>query len=119
MSETELRQLCDEAERETDNLRLLGDLALAAFFDELKPKQRENLRRQLADAVQRGEMHRHQSWLEELRRNEPPLAPFHWEIEFPEEFDRENPGFDAVVGNPPYAERTPSRRPTSPAIRTG
>ena len=102
VSETELRQLCDEADHETDNLRLLGDLALAAFFEESKPKQRENLRRQLADAVQRGEMHRYRSWLEELRRDESPLAPFHWEIEFPEAFDRKNPGFDAVVGNPPY-----------------
>ena len=103
MSETELRQVCDDADRETDNLRLLGDLALAAFFEEAKPKQRKNLRRQLADSVQRGEMLRYQSWLEELRRNEPPLAPFHWEIEFPEVFDRENPGFDTVVGNPPFA----------------
>ena len=31
-----------------------------------------------------------------------PLVPFHWEIEFPEVFERENPGFDAVVGNPPF-----------------
>ncbi|WP_431978672.1 Eco57I restriction-modification methylase domain-containing protein [Salinibacter sp.] len=35
---------------------------------------------------------------------------FHWELEFPEVFyeldppgNRENPGFDAVIGNPPYA----------------
>ena len=103
VSETELRQLCDDADRETDNLRLLGDLALAAFFEQSKPKQRENLRRQLADAVQRGELHTYLGWLDELRRSEPPLAPFHWEIEFPEVFDRENPGFDAVVGNPPFA----------------
>ena len=33
---------------------------------------------------------------------------FHWEIEFPEVFrdkfgrEKDNPGFDAVVGNPPY-----------------
>ena len=102
VSEMELRHLCDDARFETDNVRLLGDLALAAFFEGSKPKQREDLRRQLADAVQRGEMHGYQGWLEELRRKEPPLAPFHWEIEFPEVFDRENPGFDAVVGNPPF-----------------
>ena len=48
-------------------------------------------------------MHRYQGWIEELRRKEPPLAPFHWEIEFPEVFDRENPGFDSVMGNPPFA----------------
>ena len=33
---------------------------------------------------------------------------FHWEIEFPEVFrdrfgrEKDNPGFDAVIGNPPY-----------------
>ena len=103
VSEVELRHLCDDARYETDNVRLLGDLALAAFFERSKPKQREDLRRQFADAVQRSEMHRYQGWLEDLRRKEPPLAPFHWEIEFPEVFDRENPGFDAVAGNPPFA----------------
>ena len=84
-------------------MRLFGDLVLAAFFEGSKPKQREDLRRQLADAVERDETHRYLGWIEEIRRNEPPLAPFHWEIEFPEVFERENPGFDAVVGNPPFA----------------
>lgn len=29
--------------------------------------------------------------------------PFHWLLEFPEVFDRANPGFDAIIGNPPFA----------------
>ena len=28
--------------------------------------------------------------------------PFHWALEFPEIFSRENAGFDAFVGNPPF-----------------
>jgi adenine-specific DNA-methyltransferase len=28
--------------------------------------------------------------------------PFNWHEEFPEVFDRENPGFDVIIGNPPY-----------------
>jgi hypothetical protein len=28
--------------------------------------------------------------------------PFHWDLEFPEVFGRAMPGFDAVIGNPPY-----------------
>jgi hypothetical protein len=28
--------------------------------------------------------------------------PFHWPVEFPEVFSRDNPGFDAIVGNPPF-----------------
>jgi hypothetical protein len=31
-----------------------------------------------------------------------PVSCFHWEIEFPEVFSRENGGFDAFVGNPPF-----------------
>ncbi len=33
----------------------------------------------------------------------PPRRPLHWPLAFPEIFiDRENPGFDAFVGNPPF-----------------
>ncbi|MFA5786485.1 MAG: hypothetical protein WDA71_05805 [Actinomycetota bacterium] len=31
---------------------------------------------------------------------------FHWETAFPEVFARERPGFDAVIGNPPWEEVT-------------
>jgi hypothetical protein len=32
-----------------------------------------------------------------------PVTPFHWEIEFPEVFAKVSQGFDAFIGNPPYA----------------
>src|SRR5262249_29252476 len=41
--------------------------------------------------------------VEELKKGEHTIRPFHWEIEFPEVFGRENPGFDCIVGNPPFA----------------
>jgi hypothetical protein len=31
-----------------------------------------------------------------------PRRPFHWAIEFPEVFVRDQPGFDAIIGNPPF-----------------
>jgi hypothetical protein len=40
---------------------------------------------------------------ERLRHSDPPITPFHWEVEFPEVFGRLNGGFDAIVGNPPFA----------------
>lgn len=44
---------------------------------------------------------------EEVRRQE---RFFHWELEFPEVFlDREHPGFDAVLGNPPWDKVLPSK----------
>ncbi len=103
VSDRERRLLWQDARDELDEAGVFGALVLAAFFEKAKPKEREALRTQVADAVERGEAHRYRSWLEELRDGEPPLAPFHWEVEFPEVFERENPGFDAMVGNPPFA----------------
>ncbi|WP_281972379.1 Eco57I restriction-modification methylase domain-containing protein [Ruegeria faecimaris] len=42
---------------------------------------------------------------EDLALDEPngrPRRSFHWPLEFPEVFRRENGGFDAIVGNPPF-----------------
>ena len=103
VSDRELHDLWHDARDEIDAVRLYGDLALAAFFAETKPRQREAKRLEFAGAVTRNEAGRYVSWLEEQRDADPPLAPFHWEVEFPEVFDRENPGFDAFVGNPPFA----------------
>ena len=38
-----------------------------------------------------------------LATGENPIRPFHWEIEFPEVFGTHDGGFDAIVGNPPFA----------------
>ena len=103
VSDQELHDLWRDARNETDAVQFYGDLALAAFFAEAKPKQREAKRLEFAGAVTRNEAIRYLSWLEEQRDADPPLAPFHWEVEFPEVFDRENSGFDAFVGNPPFA----------------
>ena len=99
----ELSRLLDDARHEASNVRLLGDLALAAFFEGAKPKQREQKRLAFAAEVSAGNAGQYRSWLDDLRDEDLPLAPFHWQIEFPEVFERENPGFDAVVGNPPFA----------------
>ncbi|MCY3837961.1 MAG: N-6 DNA methylase, partial [Gammaproteobacteria bacterium] len=103
VSGRELRDLWDAAKYESAQVALLGDLVLASFFDGSKPKEREDRRRHYAGEVLNEHAHRYLGWLEELRDADPPLAPFHWQIEFPEVFDRGNPGFDAIIGNPPFA----------------
>ena len=102
VSDWELRDMWREARQETDNVRFLGDLVIAAFFDGSKPKEREARRKAFAHHILTGEADQHHERLAELRSDDPPLSPFHWEIEFPEVFDRQNPGFDAIVGNPPF-----------------
>src|SRR5207302_4869760 len=89
-----------------DKVRLFGDLIVAAFFQGDKPKVREAKRSEYASVILSGAAEQYRPWLEEWRHTERPLVPFHWEMELPEVFDRENPGFDAVVGNPPFAGST-------------
>lgn len=103
VSDWELRDMWEEARQETGAVRLLGDLVIAAFFEESKPKERETRRKKFATAVLNGDTEQYRGWLTDLRYGDPPLAPFHWQIEFPEVFDRPNPGFDTIVGNPPFA----------------
>ncbi|MCY4368416.1 MAG: N-6 DNA methylase [bacterium] len=102
VSDWERRDWLHDAEKETDAVRSLGDLVLAAFFHGSKVKQREARRKFFADQMLVGQAKKDWAWLTELRNSDPPLAPFHWEIEFPEVFDRANPGFDTIVGNPPF-----------------
>ena len=98
--EHELRELLDQADCELRNVRRVGDLVLAAFFQGAKPKERESRRLSYAGLLLEI------SGQDESARGDgpaPPVTAFHWEFEFPEVFERENPGFDAVVGNPPFA----------------
>lgn len=92
-------------EDEVEPARIVGDAVIAAFFSADKAKARE---------TERGKV---DSWLtatlspkwDELRakaqafRAERGWRPFHWDVEFPEVFSRENSGFDAIIGNPPFA----------------
>jgi len=85
-------------------VRLLGDAVIEAFFSANKAKAREKAR---ADA---------ESWFSgrparwdlleasanAMREGEYGIPPFHWAVELPEVFRRENSGFDAIVGNPPF-----------------
>ena len=103
VSDRERRDLWDQTQFELGKVRFFGDLVVAAFFEGEKSKEREAQRSVYANAVVSGAAERYRSWLEEWRHAKQPLAPFHWEIEFPEVFERENPGFDAIMGNPPFA----------------
>ena len=98
-----LRDLWDEARFKLRDVRCAGDLVLAAFFEGAKPKQREKLRQEFAGVLAAGELDAYRTRLQGLETPGPPLAPFHWQVEFPEVFDRERPGFDAITGNPPFA----------------
>ena len=103
----EKKQVYGESEKALNDARLVGDLCIAAFFEADKDKAREELRNQYRSKVEAwraspANRHNLEAIVDELRGGEKPLPPMHWEIEFPEVFERENPGFDAMVGNPPF-----------------
>ena len=99
--------LLAEADAALADVRLAGDLVIAAFFGGKKPKEREAKRAeyaQLYDDVLSSRRPRAdaETIVSALRTGDKPVFPFHWELAFPEVFARENPGFDAFVGNPPF-----------------
>ena len=97
-----------QAESALYDARFIGDLVVATFFGAAKDNAREELRGQYlskveawrANAANRPEL---EQTRQQLRNGQKPVPPLHWEIEFPEVFGRQNPGFDAMVGNPPFA----------------
>jgi hypothetical protein len=118
----EKRRLFQEAHDELEPLRVVGNIVTGAALSTstqgtdalesrlltiapevqaaLDPEQSDEDRDvRLYDLALKAEY-----WLDEGR---PPMAPdrrcLHWPLEFPEVFlDRDRPGFDALVGNPPF-----------------
>jgi len=85
-------------------IRVMGDAVLSAFFAADKAKAREKARADVESQI--SGMPPRWDQLEvaarELRLGAYGIPPFHWQLEFPEVFARENGGFDAIVGNPPF-----------------
>ena len=98
--EQDLRELMEETQREIQSVRRIGDLVVAAFFGAANTKDREQKRGHYANLLIRQLFDTQKDSIENTK---PPIEPFHWEIEYPEVFDLENPGFDAIIGNPPFA----------------
>ena len=103
VDERRLQTLWRDAQDAVADVRLFGDLVLAAYFEGTKPKARESRRSAYQEAILTEEAWRHGVEMADRRSAEVPFAPFHWEIEFPEVFERDNPGFDGFIGNPPFA----------------
>lgn len=99
------RELLHDAECAVRELRELGDALVGVFFSERKDSDRKGALQGFRKVVEttwgqeEGEAFITQS---AERAREIGAHPFHWEVEFPEVFGRENAGFDAIVGNPPF-----------------
>jgi len=111
-----LRQCLDVADEALSVVRFIGDLAVAAFFAGDNAKKREQGRVALATQLEHYLSSRSKSESRQplsdavasLHGGDRPIQPFHWQVEFPEVFTidqkgKQSGGFDAVVGNPPFA----------------
>jgi N-6 DNA Methylase len=87
------------------DIRLIGDTVVGAFLSADKPKARETKRTEveswLTGSLQAA-WDKLSAMATAFKQGASSLTPFHWEIEFPEVFARDDGGFDAVVGNPPF-----------------
>ena len=102
------RNLLDKQFVATENLREKGDLLVAAFFDGKNHLERTN-KKQIYLSMRNilGNDEGSIKIVKQIRENllfgDKGIKPFHWDLEFPEVFQRENRGFDVFVGNPPFA----------------
>ena len=102
------KELLSKQNKQLEKLRTIGDLMVAAFFKEKKARDRTNLEQEylslfksLNDFDEKSKSL--QNILFKLKHGAKGIRPFHWDLEFPEVFAKNNKGFDAFVGNPPFA----------------
>jgi hypothetical protein len=95
------------ADESLELVRFAGNLAVAAFFgadnDRKRETRRNELLRQMSEYLAGNMAMRPTAAERALRAGGKGVTPFHWEIEYPEVFGRTGPGFDCIVGNPPFA----------------
>jgi hypothetical protein len=102
-------RLEEEAEAATEAARLLFSLRTASAFIPEIWGDWLRLASLVADpAALRAEAMARPWWSAFARLNDAERF-FHWELEFPEVFSGERPGFDAVLGNPPWDKVLPSK----------
>lgn len=108
------------SERKLHALKVVGDLIVGAALEEAAGKGKarttvEAAAEEIREALAAEDDDRRAALLarvearagDALLAGRAPLAPdppqpFHWVLEFPEVFQRENGGFDGIVGNPPF-----------------
>ena len=108
------------AERKLRALKVVGDLVVGAALEEAAGKGKarttvEAAADEIREALAAEDDDRRAALLTRVEaragdallagrapRAPDPPQPLHWVLEFPEVFERESGGFDAIVGNPPF-----------------
>ena len=102
------KKLLDKQIRDSEGLRQAGDIMIAAFFSKEKEKERAEKQKvylaMLRDSEEgKGSLEPLNEIRNLLIEGERGIRPFHWDLEFPEVFGRQQKGFNIIIGNPPFA----------------
>lgn len=106
-----MASLDSKARRRLESAALLADAFIGVVFvaDGGESKTRISALGFQADLLMKGETKEGDalalSARKDLSKDSPngsPRRPFHWPLEFPDVFRRAVPGFDALIGNPPF-----------------
>ena len=96
----------EEAESAKATIAAIGDAIVNAFFASSNDSKRRTALSSAWAEVQAmnvsADKELTKASTDALNTPHGPVHPFHWDVEFPEVFARDNPGFDAIVGNPPF-----------------
>ena len=103
VSDDRLRKDWIDASKTLSVVRYFGDLLITAFFVGNTSAKKESIRIEFATSVAEDTHYEHKDAVIRLQKTERPLVQFHWHLEFPEVFEHSHPGFDIIVGNPPFA----------------
>ena len=89
--------------RQLENLRPQHNLVNtdAPSQDRQYRQIQQRLQQQIQQLAQQRQLH--QQALQKLRPGDPP--PFVWDLAFVEVFENNRPGFDIIIGNPPYVRQ--------------
>jgi hypothetical protein len=90
---------------------LVADAMIQAELEGKTRKQRQQKQQEYGGKLigyETGWVNASEMWQisERLRTGRHAVIPFNWEDEFLEVFERENPGFDCIIGNPPFLNGT-------------
>jgi hypothetical protein len=97
---TQLQQELAKADDALFLPREVGDAVIGVFFSKQNAAARERTRKEVRvkiEPIVRG------ATLDGIPAGPQGIQPFHWALEFPEVFADQGGGFDAIVGNPPFA----------------
>lgn len=102
------KKLLEEQFMASDQIRIAGDLMVAAFFEAKTKKERfQKQQSYLSLLANNSEDKVIKNEANKIRQNlfahENGINPFHWDLEFPEVFVKGGDGFDIFIGNPPFA----------------